>query len=181
MALSMYAIPSGIQMAVGPEFYAAAAQVIPTLLLTFFVERSRGWSRLVPDEAVRQLRNPLGRHAGKPTDVPFTHIGSFLHAWWTIFLMFTLVLAEALALAGVLGTRDPWVARIIVLCVGIALFQIMAPSILRPVASAVDRLAHDGETTVRTTAVMFYVWYSLAFVLVSSPLLAAIWVAIAVL
>jgi hypothetical protein len=138
-------------MSFGPEFYSTTAQVIPTVLLTLVVER-----RFLQREPEQ---NPAASLA------------------WVTFVMGSLMLGEAAALAGIAGHGNPWYARAIVIALGLGGFHLVGYFLL-------DQMGRDlqsmGEAVPRHPLLLgcvvpFVVLVNLG--LVFTPLALAIFVA----
>jgi hypothetical protein len=112
---------------VEPELYTVGGGVIPTLLLTFAVERRFTEFDSATPPVVRLL--------------------------WVPFVSLSLVIGEAAALAGVAGHPNRWFAALVVLAIGFGFWLIVGYFVFDANASALRSVGPDIDAATSVTSV----------------------------
>lgn len=135
-----------------PDFFATGAQVIPTLLLTYVVER---------------------RFTERDAEQP--PLPGLL---WVAACIGLMVVGEMVALAGLAGSGGTWSARVVVLACGVALFLVVSPFVFGYMSDAFEDENERPISRPTLTAVVGGLGALVSVVVAFSPIVAAVVVAV---
>lgn len=164
-----------------PGFYSVTAQVLPTLLLTFYVERGRFSTITLGPTAAKQLRDEARDYHGVTRlDRPTTKVGAFYHAAWTMALMGTLAIGQAASFAGMAGVDARWIPQTIVMSIGFSSSALILPLMMATVATATLRIssADFSETSEAFDLLTVPISYLLMLACAIAPVAIATWAAV---